>query len=181
MDLSGGWLELVGAIHDLGKVLALPPWGALPQWSVVGDTFPVGHPFSPHNLMAEDEIWRENPDLATETRYCPGVGLRHIHMSWGHDEYLASILAAHPTCTLPPHAIYIIRFHSFYPWHSPRSGTRAYTELADAYDWQMLPLLKAFQRADLYSKQRPHTECDPPWERWNALWHQYLGEAPLRW
>ena len=28
----------------------------------------------------------------------------------------------------------------------------AYTELASDFDWLMLPLLKAFQKADLYSK-----------------------------
>jgi inositol oxygenase len=33
------WMVLVGLIHDMGKVLCL--FGE-PQWSVVGDTFPVG-------------------------------------------------------------------------------------------------------------------------------------------
>ena len=33
------WLILTGLIHDAGKVMAL--WGE-EQWSVVGDTFPVG-------------------------------------------------------------------------------------------------------------------------------------------
>ena len=33
------WMVLVGLIHDMGKVLCLL---GEPQWSVVGDTFPVG-------------------------------------------------------------------------------------------------------------------------------------------
>lgn len=30
---------------DLGKVLLHPSFGELPQWAVVGDTFPVGCAF----------------------------------------------------------------------------------------------------------------------------------------
>merc|ERR1719284_883793 len=39
------WFHLVGLLHDIGKVLALPKVAgacALEQWAVVGDTFPVG-------------------------------------------------------------------------------------------------------------------------------------------
>lgn len=36
------WFHLTGFIHDLGKLLLLPKFGGLPQWAVVGDTFPVG-------------------------------------------------------------------------------------------------------------------------------------------
>ncbi|KAF2323503.1 hypothetical protein GH714_035813 [Hevea brasiliensis] len=39
------WLHLTGLIHDLGKVLLHPSFGELPQWAVVGDTFPVGCAF----------------------------------------------------------------------------------------------------------------------------------------
>ena len=33
------WFQLVGLIHDLGKIMAFYDE---PQWAVVGDTFPVG-------------------------------------------------------------------------------------------------------------------------------------------
>ena len=39
------WFHLIGLLHDLGKVMALPKLAGkdtLPQWAVVGDTFPVG-------------------------------------------------------------------------------------------------------------------------------------------
>ncbi|XVE74508.1 hypothetical protein DITRI_Ditri12bG0022700 [Diplodiscus trichospermus] len=39
------WLHLTALIHDLGKVLLHPAFGELPQWPVVGDTFPVGCAF----------------------------------------------------------------------------------------------------------------------------------------
>ena len=32
-------------MSDLGKVLLLPSFGELPQWAVVGDTYPVGCAF----------------------------------------------------------------------------------------------------------------------------------------
>ena len=35
------WLHLTGLIHDLGKVMGMPPYNQ-PQWSTVGDTFIVG-------------------------------------------------------------------------------------------------------------------------------------------
>jgi inositol oxygenase len=37
------WLHLCGLLHDMGKVLSLPSFGSLPQWAVVGDTYPVGY------------------------------------------------------------------------------------------------------------------------------------------
>ena len=59
---------------------------------------------------------------------------------------------------LPNEAIYLIRYHSFYAWHNPKnSSIRGYTNLASMYDWKMLPLLKAFQKADLYSKIEKNT------------------------
>ena len=39
-------------------------------------------------------------------------------MSWGHDEYMHMVLRNHPGCSLPEEAFYVIRFHSFYPWHT---------------------------------------------------------------
>lgn len=35
---------------DLGKVLLHPSFGQLPQWAVVGDTFPVGCAFDECNV-----------------------------------------------------------------------------------------------------------------------------------
>lgn len=38
------WFPLVGFVHDLGKIMTLPEYGQLPQWSTVGDTYPVACP-----------------------------------------------------------------------------------------------------------------------------------------
>ena len=50
--------------------------------------------------------------------------------------------------TLPMDALYMIRYHSFYPWH--REG--AYTHLTNADDVRALEAVRAFNPYDLYSK-----------------------------
>ena len=45
------WLALIGLIHDNGKLMSLEGYGKLPQWSVVGDTYPVGCPFDGANVL----------------------------------------------------------------------------------------------------------------------------------
>jgi inositol oxygenase len=139
------WFVLTGFVHDLGKVLCL--FGE-PQWAVVGDTFPVGCRPSPR--IVYPEYFAANPDTAdprynTEYGvYEPHCGLDRVHMSWGHDEYLYHLLAAH----LPEPALYMIRYHSFYAWH--REGE--YRHLTDARDEAHLAWVQAFNPYDLYSK-----------------------------
>jgi inositol oxygenase len=139
------WFVLTGFIHDLGKVLCL--FGE-PQWAVVGDTFPVGCKTSPR--IVYPEYFAANPDAADARYntqhgvYQPHCGLRNVHMSWGHDEYLYHLLAEH----LPEPALYMIRYHSFYAWH--REGE--YRHLTDAHDEAHLRWVQAFNPYDLYSK-----------------------------
>lgn len=46
MNLYYSMIQLnVNLLTDLGKVLLHPSFGGLPQWAVVGDTFPVGCAF----------------------------------------------------------------------------------------------------------------------------------------
>ena len=113
------WLHLVGLIHDLGKVMAF--YGE-PQWAVVGDTFPVGCLWSP-NIVYRSDSFEGNPD-GDDPRYNtkygiyePNCGVENLMMSWGHDEYLYQMLK-HNKTTIPREGLNMIRFHSFYPWHS---------------------------------------------------------------
>lgn len=112
------WLHLTGLIHDFGKILSLHNE---PQWAIVGDTFPVGCQFS-DKIVYRSTTFENNPDLHHEIystkygMYSPNCGLNQCLMSWGHDEYLYRVLSNHPTCTLPDEGLYIIRYHSFYPW-----------------------------------------------------------------
>jgi len=149
------WFPLVGLIHDLGKIIAVTDskQGLVgePQWCVVGDTFPVGTPFSEKNVFYE--LFNKNPDF-NNSKYNNGTGvyqkncgLFNIHMSWGHDEYLYNVCVANGS-TLPLSALYMIRYHSFYPMH--KEG--AYQDLLDEQDRDNLKHIKEFNQFDLYSK-----------------------------
>ena len=51
------WFHLVGLIHDVGKIMALH---GVPQYCVVGDTFPLGCKFSDKIVFSEQFV--DNPD-----------------------------------------------------------------------------------------------------------------------
>jgi inositol oxygenase len=142
------WMQLTGLIHDLGKLLFF--YGAEGQWDVVGDTFPVGCAFDRRNIYPD--TFKRNPDHdhpiygTRNGMYAPGCGLDNIMLSWGHDEYLYHIVKEQST--LPAEALAMIRYHSFYPWHT--GG--AYMEFMDEHDWKMLEAVRAFNPYDLYSK-----------------------------
>lgn len=139
------WFILTGLVHDLGKILCL--WGE-PQWAVVGDTFPVGCGYS--DKVVFPEFFAANPDsqkpeLQTPCGvYEPHGGLDRVDLSWGHDEYLYRVVRPY----LPEPALAMIRYHSFYAWHTEG----AYTHLTDESDREKLRWVKAFNPYDLYSK-----------------------------
>ena len=152
------WFILTGLIHDLGKILCL--FGE-PQWCVVGDTFPVGCPFS--ESIVFPEFFAENPDNANPTYntacgiYAAGCGLDQVHLSWGHDEYLYQVARPY----LPEPALYMIRYHSFYAGHKER----AYDHLMNDHDREMFQWVRAFNPFDLYSKaaSRPNVAALKPY------------------
>ncbi len=170
------WFVLTGFIHDLGKILCL--FGE-PQWAVVGDTFPVGCAFSPR--IVYPEFLADNPD-STDPRfntrlgiYEEGCGLRNVDLSWGHDEYLFHVITQ-AGCALPESAQYMIRYHSFYPWHREED----YEYLLDDHDRQMLRSVREFNKYDLYSKSPER----PDWSRlsgyYTSLIEKYLP-GKLQW
>ena len=147
------WFIMAGFIHDLGKILCL--WGE-PQWAVVGDTFPTGCRYS--EKIVFPQYFADNPD-SREPRYQTplgiyeeGCGLDQVQLSWGHDEYIYHVAKDY----LPEPALYMLRYHSFYPWH--REG--AYANLTTAHDREMLAWVKAFNPYDLYTKshEKPDVE-----------------------
>ncbi len=167
------WMVLTGFIHDLGKMLC---FANEPQWAVVGDTFPVGCRWS--DKIVYPEFFAANPDalraeLQTENGiYEAGCGLRNVHLSWGHDEYMYRVSREY----LPEPAQYIIRYHSCYPIH--REG--AYGHLLDDRDREMLEWVRKFNPYDLYSKSdsRPSLEELRPY--YDDLIREYFP-ARIRW
>ncbi|MCH9614874.1 MAG: hypothetical protein SP1CHLAM54_00890 [Chlamydiia bacterium] len=134
-DGQPDWLILTGFIHDLGKLLA---YFGEPQWAVVGDTYPLGHPYS-QKIVLSEFLPADPPSIYTDQ-----CGLDNVHMTWGHDEYLYQVLKPY----LPEEALFIIRFHSFYSLH--REGE--YLHLLSERDKELLPYLHLFNKYDLYSK-----------------------------
>jgi inositol oxygenase len=139
------WFILTGFIHDLGKILCL--YGE-PQWAVVGDTFPVGCAYS--DSVVFKDFFKDNPDSQNshyQTRtgiYEEGCGLDNVHLSWGHDEYIYHVTKDH----LPDEALYMLRYHSFYPAHRERD----YEFLMSDKDKRLFDAVREFNPYDLYTK-----------------------------
>ncbi|ESW96611.1 hypothetical protein KL918_000568 [Ogataea parapolymorpha] len=155
-DNKPRWFQLVGLIHDLGKLLYF--YDSKGQWDVVGDTFPVGCRFS--TKIIHYEFFKANPDYNNplyNTKYgiySPHCGLENVMLSWGHDEYMYHL--AKEQSRLPPQALAMIRYHSFYPWH--QEG--AYKYLMNERDEEMLRAVKEFNPYDLYSKTDKKCDID---------------------
>jgi len=169
------WFHLTGLIHDLGKIMAF--YGE-PQWAVVGDTFPVGCLPGP-NIVYRETTFDNYPDLKDERyntkygMYKPNCGLSNVMMSWGHDEYLYRVLK-HNKTTLPEEALYMIRFHSFYPWHSGGD----YMYLCDEKDLKMMPWIHEFNKYDLYTKCPETPDIDALKPYYQSLVDKYIpGEV----
>ncbi|CAI0381025.1 unnamed protein product [Linum tenue] len=174
------WLHLTALIHDLGKILLLPQFGGLPQWAVVGDTYPLGCAFDESNV--HHKYFAENPDSknpAYTTKngvYKEGCGLDSVYMSWGHDDYMYLVAKENKT-TLPSPALFIVRYHSFYPLH--RHG--AYKQLMNKQDEEDIKWLHIFNKYDLYSKSKVHVDVDAVKPYYQSLIAKYFPGKKLRW
>ncbi|KAI9191056.1 hypothetical protein LWI28_002946 [Acer negundo] len=173
------WLHLTALIHDLGKVLLLPSFGELPQWAVVGDTFPLGCAFDKANV--HHKYFKDNPDInnpAYNTKngiYTEGCGLDNVMISWGHDDYMY-LVAKENGSTLPSAGLFIIRYHSFYPLH--KEG--AYTHLMNEEDKENMKWLHTFNKYDLYSKSKVLVDVEKVKPYYVSLIEKYFP-AKLRW
>jgi len=176
------WFHLAAFIHDLGKILAVDDselrLTADPQWSIVGDTFPVGCKYSDKCVFPK--YFQLNEDYLNEkynTKYGiyeHGCGLDGVTMSWGHDEYIYYI-AKHQS-TLPEKALYMLRYHSLYPWH--KEG--AYMHFCNAKDLEMLKWVQCFNQFDLYSKNQDCPDVSEVAGYYKRIIAKYFPK-PVRW
>ncbi|KAF2730017.1 inositol oxygenase 1 [Polyplosphaeria fusca] len=169
------WMQLVGLIHDLGKLLFF--FGAEGQWDVVGDTFPVGCAFSSAivypdtfggNADARDEIYGTEHGI-----YVPGCGLDKVMLSWGHDEYLYHVMKGQSR--IPEEGLAMIRYHSFYAWHT--GG--AYRWMMDEKDKRMLEAVRAFNPYDLYSKSDEVPRVEELKEYYQGVIDEFIGKDKI--
>jgi len=185
-DKRPDWMQLTGLIHDLGKVMYL--WGSDDdgtsqdeQWGMVGDVFVVGCALP--KTCVYPEFNSLNPDMADDRYNSPngmyeaGCGLDNLELAWGHDEYLYQVLSNHKTNSLPEEAMVMIRYHSFYPWHSGGS----YTQLLAPEDRHYLEWIKDFNQYDLYTKSNAVYELDEIKDYYRPIADKYLGNGPIYW
>jgi len=100
------WLQLVGLLHDVGKIMFL--WGdgedgqdgycpKGKQWALGGDTFVVGCKI-PNDAVVFPEFNELNPDMLNPKYnteygiYQAHCGLDALKFAWGHDEYMYRML-----------------------------------------------------------------------------------------
>ena len=178
------WMQLVGLIHDLGKVMYR--WGCDEdgtsldeQWGMVGDIFLVGCALPDSAIFPEFNAL--NPDMHDPRYntplgiYTSGCGLDACVTAWGHDEYLYQVLSRHPDNRIPEAGMVMIRYHSFYPWHSGGS----YRELMQERDNQYLEWVRDFNQYDLYTKSPRSYDLDEAKSYYQPLVDKYLGSQPI--
>jgi inositol oxygenase len=166
------WLQLTGLIHDVGKIMSV--WGET-TWATTGDTYPVG--CAPADaIVYRDYGFDVNPDTHNSkysTRlgmYEEGCGLGNLLMTFGHDEYMYRVLKHHPQCTLPDEALYAIRFHSFYAYHTGNQ----YRQFVNDEDRKCYPCLMELNKYDLYSKADDHPDIEKLEPYYQQLVDQYV-------
>lgn len=100
------WFQLVGLIHDMGKIMFL--WGSEedgqigtadgPQWALGGDTWVVGCKIPDCTVFPEFNAL--NPDLENQEfntdlgMYTANCGFENLSFAYGHDEYLYRLLVS---------------------------------------------------------------------------------------
>ena len=70
-------------------------------------------------------------------------------ISYGHDEYLYNVLKKNKNHLLTDKYLNVIRYHSFYPWHTEGE----YKHLTNKNDDETLKKVLDFNNFDLYSKE----------------------------
>lgn len=185
-DNRPDWMQLTGLIHDLGKVMFL--WGSdedgtsqAEQWGMVGDVFVVGCALPDSCVYNEFNVL--NPDMEDKRYNTPtgmykkGCGIDEVTLAWGHDEYLYQVLNNHKDNKLPEEAMVMIRYHSFYPWHTGGS----YQELLNEKDKTYLELIRDFNKYDLYTKSQKIYDLDDVLDYYQPIADKYLGKGPINW
>lgn len=183
-DHRPDWMQLVGLIHDLGKMMFVKGCdedgtSQAEQWGMVGDVFVVGCKLP--ETCVYPEFNQLNPDMQDALYgselgpYKRGCGLDEVSLAWGHDEYLYQVLKQHPDNRIPEPGMVMIRYHSFYPWHTGGS----YTQFTNAKDGQYKEWILDFNQYDLYTKSQKIYNLDEVRGYYEPIAEKYLGKNPI--
>ncbi len=174
------WFQLVGLIHDLGKMMFL--WGLEDdgqsgdshgqQWALGGDTWVVGCQIP--NIVVYPEFNDLNPDMHDEKlntklgMYQASCGLSNLKFAFGHDEYLYHVLKKNG-CKIPPQGLAMIRYHSCYPLHEHNS----YVHFYEDQDYELVSYVQKFNKYDLYTKSDNLPNVNELWPYYENLINEY--------
>ena len=167
-------MQLVGLIHDLGKVMYKKGCdkdgtSETEQWGLVGDTFIVGHPIP--DTIVFPEFNELNPEYNYVSNKLENIGLDNTHCSFGHDEYLYRLLKFNEI-KLPEEAYYMIRYHSLYVWHTENE----YSYLENEKDIKMKEFVKLFNKYDLYTKKEEELDIPKLKKYYDKIVKKYFPE-----
>ena len=183
------WFQLVGLIHDLGKILYLKGndndgTTIKEQWGIVGDTFIVGCKIPESVVYPEFNHFNKdtlNPLYNSKLGiYKEGCGLDNCICSFGHDEYLYRVLKFNKyrkMVKLPDIALSIIRYHSLYPWH--KEGEYKY--FMNKKDEETLKWVRTFNKYDLYTKNDEEINIEELKKYYDKLISKYFPSKYLVW
>ena len=166
--------QIIGLIHDLGKILF--EFGE-ENWSVVGDTYVAGCEY-PKSIVYYDTLKR-SPDFNKYTKngiYEIGCGLDNLYITFGHDEYLYQVLKGNDNHKISQKYLDIIRYHSFYPWHTGGD----YYQFMNEKDRDTLKNVLDFNSFDLYSKEDPIEITEEVKKYYDKLLDEYF-KGDLSW
>lgn len=175
------WFQLVGLLHDLGKIMFL--WGKeedgqigkadFPQWGLGGDTWVVGVPIPESAVFPEFNALNSDKDKAEYQgpygMYKANCGLENLLFAYGHDEYLYRMLI-HNKTKIPKEGLAMIRYHSAYPLH--KEGE--YKQLMTEGDEDLLDWVREFNQFDLYTKADKRPDVNKLWPYYQSLIDKYI-------
>ena len=181
------WFQLVGLIHDLGKLMFL--WGTpedgqcgsldQPQWGLGGDTWVVGCQIP--DTVVYPHLNKTNPDMKDDRLssslgiYKKKCGLAMLKFAFGHDEYLYRVLKNSET-KIPEEGLQMIRLHSCYPLHQHS----AYERFLASGDRKTIAWGRTFNQYDLYTKNDIRPDIQKLWPYYISLIEKYCP-GQLKW
>ena len=175
------WFQLTCLLHDLGKIMYL--WGnhttgtsIKQQWGIVGDTYILGCKIPDTIVYPEYNKYQPNKNDSILGIYTEKCGLSNCTLTWGHDEFMYRVLLNNKN-TLPEEALYIIRYHSLYLWHT----NNEYTQFENGLDVKMKPWVQKFNTYDLYTKENIEVSMDDLRSYYKTLIDKYFTTDFLKW
>ena len=97
-------------------------------------------------------------------------------ITYGHDEYLFKVLQMNKNHKITERCMDIIRYHSFYPWHTWGSYHRFMKEK----DKKILKDVLDFNEFDLYSKEDDTEITDEVKKYYDNLLDEYF-QGEMQW